>query len=99
MRTVYVMGVGLGQFYFGQVVQLMDVRNPRAIVASGKISGVWGVDKFHFKEIPQFCYKVDITHTLIDDAPLMHPHAGGDQFLIRDVIGGSVLWNQKHMKA
>ena len=36
---------------------------------------------------------------LIDDAPLMHPHEGGDQFLIIDVIGGSVLWSQKHMKA
>ena len=97
---MYVVDVGLGQFYFGQVVQLMDFKNPRTIVASGKISGVWGVDKFHFKAILQFFYKVDIiTHALIDNAPLMHPHAGGDQFLIRDVVGGSVLWSQQHMKA
>ena len=99
MCPVYVVDVGLGQLYFGHVVQLMDFKNPRTIVASGKISGVWGVDKFRFKAIPQFFYKVDVTHVLIDDAPLMHPHAGGDQFLIKDVIGGSVLWSQKHMKA
>ena len=99
MCPVYVVDVGLGQLYFGQVVQLMDFKNPHTIVASGKISGVWGVDKFHFKAIRQFLYKVDVTHPLIDDAPLMHPHAGGDQFLIRDVIGGSVLWSQKHMEA
>ena len=93
MCPVYVVDVGLGQFYFGQVVQSMDFKNPRTIVASGKISGVWEVDKFHFKAIPKFFYKVDVTHAL------MHPHAGGDQFLIRDVIRGSVLWSQKHMKA
>lgn len=80
-------------------MQLMDFKNPRKVVASGKISGVWGVDNFHFKAIPQFFYKVDVMHALIDDAPLMHPHEAGDQFLIRDVIGGSVLWSQKHMKA
>ena len=96
---MYVVGVGLGQFHFGQNVQLMDFKNPRMVVVSGKISGVWGVHKFHVKAIPQFFYKVDITHALIDDAPLMHPHEGGDQFLIIDVIGGSVLWSQKHMKA
>ena len=39
---MYDVDVGLGQFYFGQVVQLMDFKNPRTIVASGKISGVWG---------------------------------------------------------
>ena len=99
MCPMYVVDVGLGQFYFGHVVQLMDFKIPRPIVTSGKIIGVWGVDKFHFKAIPQFFYKVDVTHALIDDAPLMHPHEGGDQFLIRNVIGGSVLWSQKHMKA
>ena len=72
-------------------MKLMDFKNPGTIVASGKISGVWGVDNFHFKAIPQFYYKVDVTHALKDDAPLMQPHESGDQFLIRDVIGGSAL--------
>jgi hypothetical protein len=58
-----------------------------------------GVDKFHFKPIPQFYYKVDVTHAQTPDAPLMHPHLEGDQFLVKDVVGGSVLWNQKHMRS
>jgi hypothetical protein len=68
-------------------------------VASGTISGVWGIDKFHFKPIPQFFYKVDVTHAKVGDAPLMHPHATGDQFCVIDAIGGSVLWSQEHLKA
>ena len=88
---MYAADAGVGQFTIGQIVQLMSMKNPRQIVASGKISGVWGTDKFHFKPIPKFFYKVDVTHVEIGDAPLMHPHAGGDQFLIQDVIGGSVL--------
>jgi hypothetical protein len=54
----------------------MNFENPREIVASGKINGVWGVDKFHFKPIPQFSYKVEVTHAQIDDPPLMQPHIG-----------------------
>jgi hypothetical protein len=99
ISEVEVVEVGLGQFHFGQDVELMNFKNAREIVASGKISGVWGVDKFHFKPIPQFFYKVDVTHALIPDAPLMHPHEAGDQFLVKDVVGSSVLWSQKHMKS
>ena len=91
-RMMWMLGWG------SSTLQLMDFKNPRTVVASGKINGVWGVDKCHFKAIPQFFYKVDVTHALIDDVPLLHPHEGGDQYLIRDVIGGSVLWSQKHMK-
>ena len=50
-----------------------------------------GLDKFHFKPIPQIFYKVDVTHAQVGDAPLMHPHPGGDQFSITNVIGCSVL--------
>ena len=96
---MYVVDVGLGQFYFGHVVQLMDFKNLRKIVVSCKISGVWGVDKFHFKPIPQIFNKVDVTHAQIDDAPLIHPHAGENQFLVKDVIGGSVSWSHKYIKA
>jgi len=35
----------------------------------------------------------------VGNAPLMHSHVEGDQFLINDVISGSVLWSQKHLKA
>ena len=94
-----VAGVGLGQFYVGQVVQLLNFKSPRQIVASGTVSGVWGVDKFHFKPIPHSFYKVDVTQVQVGDAPLMHPHPEGDQLVVGDVIGSSVIWSQKHLKA
>jgi hypothetical protein len=93
-----VAGVGLGQFTIGQVVQLLNFKSLRQIVASGTVSGVWGVDKFHFKPIPHSFYKVDVTQVQVGDAPLMHPHPKGDQLVVADVIGGSVLWSQKHLK-
>ena len=91
--------VGLGQFRVGQDVHMLNFKRPHQIVASGTISGVTGIDKFHFKPIPQFYYKVDVTHVQVGDAPLMHPHAEGDQFLVKDAIGGSVIWRDKHLKA
>jgi hypothetical protein len=90
--------VWLGQFAIGQAVQLLNFKSPRQIVASGTVSGVWGVDKFHFKPIPHSFYKVDVTEVQVGDAPLMHPHPEGDQLVVADVIGGSVLWSQKHLK-
>ena len=80
-------------------MQLLNFKHPRQIVASGIVSGVWGIDKFHFKEIPHSFYKVDVTKVQVGDAPLMHPHAEGDQFVLGDVIGGSVIWSQKLLKA
>ena len=93
------MDVGLGQLSIGHVVKMLNFKRPHQIVASGAISGVWGIDKFHFKPIPEFYYKVDVTHVQVGDAPLMHPHVEGDQFFVKDAIGGSVLWCHKHLKA
>jgi hypothetical protein len=42
------------QFTVGQCVHMMNARNNKQKVASGQISGVGGVDKFHFKTIPKF---------------------------------------------
>ena len=91
--------VGLGQFGIGQHVQMLNFKRPHQIVASGTISGVGGIDKFHFKTIPILSYKVGVTHVKVGDAPLMHPHEEGDQFFVKDAIGGSVLWSHKHLKA
>ena len=99
LKLVHVVDVGLGQFTIGQVVNLINFKSPQQIVASGTISGVWGVDKFHFKPIPKPFYKVDVTHAEAGDAPLMIPHPGGDQVVVADAIGSSVLWSQKHLKA
>ena len=39
------------QFSVGQCVHMMNAKNNKQKVACGKISGVGGVDKFHFKTI------------------------------------------------
>ena len=99
LHLLHVVDVGMGQFTIGQVVQLMNFKSPRQIVASQTISGVWVVDKFHLNPIPHLFYKVDVAHASVGDAPLMHPHPAGDQRVVADAIGGSVLWSQKHLKA
>lgn len=48
-------------------------------MASGKISGLWGVDKFRGYVIPSFCMKVDVVVIYMVDIPLMHPHEANDQ--------------------
>lgn len=86
-------------FNVGQSVHLMSPKNKRRKVATGKISGVGGVDKFHFKTIPQFCYKVDVTTAHLGDVKLAYPHEDGDQWVVGDVVGGSTLWNERSLKA
>jgi hypothetical protein len=80
----------------------MSPKNKRRKVATGKISGVGGVDKFHFKVIPQFCCKVDVTTAHIGDVKLAYPHENGDQtdqWVVKDVVGGSTLWNERSLRA
>jgi hypothetical protein len=62
-------------------------------VASGKISGLWGVDKFHGHFIPNFCVKVDVVIVHVGDVPFMHLHELNDQVLVQDLVGTSTLWN------
>ncbi len=87
------------QFSVGQSVHMMSPKNKRRKVAIGKISGVGGVDKFHFKVIPQFCYKVDVTTAYLGDVKLAYPHEDGDQWLVKDVVGGCTLWNERNLRA
>jgi hypothetical protein len=60
---------------------------------------VGGVDKFHFKTIPEFCYKVDVTNAIMGEARLPYPHEAGDQWKVEDVVGGITLWNERKLKA
>ncbi len=67
-------------------------------MASGKISGLWEVDKFHGRFIPIFCVKIDVMVVHVGDVPLMQPHELDDQVLMQDVVGTSTLWNWKYVK-
>jgi hypothetical protein len=76
---------------------LMNPKNQRQKVVSGKISCLWGIDKFNGSPIPNFSVKVvAIVHVV--DVPLMHPHEVDDQVLMQDVVGTCTLWNQKYLK-
>jgi hypothetical protein len=57
------------------------------------------MDKFHFKVIPQVCYKVDVTTAHIGDVKLAYLHEDGDQWVVKDVMGGNTLWNGRSLKA
>jgi len=43
-------------------------------IDSGKINGLWGIDKFHGDVIPEFSLKVDVVIVHVVDVPLMHLH-------------------------
>lgn len=60
------------QFNVGQRMHMMSPKNKKQKVTTGKISGV---DKFHFKFNPDFCYS----------------HEAGDQWIVEDVVGGNTL--------
>lgn len=57
--------VGLRYYSIGQVVRMVNFKSLQHIVASSTFSGLWGVDKFHFKPISQCFYKVDATHVQV----------------------------------
>jgi hypothetical protein len=47
-------------------------------VASGKVNGVAREHKFHFKEIPEKWFKVDVQEALLPESALMHPNEDAD---------------------
>jgi hypothetical protein len=75
-----------------------ESENKRWKVVISKISSVGGVDKFHFKVIPEFCYKVDVTTAYLGDVKLAYPHEDGDQWLVKNVVGSCTLWTEKNLR-
>ena len=57
------------------------------------------VDKFHFKTIPELCYKVDVSGAILGEVRLPYSHEVGDQWVVEDVVGGNTLWNERNFKA
>jgi hypothetical protein len=48
------------QFSAGEEVWFMNPKRSIQKVASGNVSGIGGEHKFHFKEIPEKWFKVDV---------------------------------------
>ncbi len=57
---------------------LLNPKNTRQKVALGKISGIWGIDRFHDTTIPFFWLKGDVNVVHMGDVSLMHPHEAND---------------------
>jgi hypothetical protein len=49
----------------------MNPKHSTQKVASGKVSGIGGEHKFHFKEIPEKWFKVDVQEALLPETALM----------------------------
>jgi hypothetical protein len=86
------------QFSVGEEVWLMNPKRSTQKVALGKISGIGGEHKFHFKEIPEKRFKVDVQDALLPKTTLMQPNEDANQHVVGDVVGTAVIWDQKHLK-
>lgn len=82
----------------GSEVYLINPRAVRQKVAAGVISGVGGVDKFHFMLIPETWFKIDVREVLQPNVPLMYPNKDADQETLKDVQGGNAIWSKKYLK-
>ena len=76
----------------------MNFKRSTQEVASGKVSGIGGEHKFHFKEIPEKWFKVDMQEALLPETTLLQPNEDADQHMVGNVMETTVIWNQKHLK-
>jgi hypothetical protein len=83
----------------GQEVWLMNPRSARQKVASGTISGLAGEQKFHFRDIPDKWFKVDVREAHYPNASLMFPDDDADQIKVKDVLKGNTIWDGRYMKS
>ena len=79
----------------------MFLNNPAATrfrVAIGRISRILGIHKFHFNDILETWFKVDILEIMLPDVPLMMPKDDEGFSVMKDVKDTSILWDQKYLK-
>ena len=77
----------------------MNPRRGTQKVAVGTISGLPGVQKFHFRDIPVNWVKVDVRQGLHPKVTLMYPSDEADQNIVADAVGSPTLWDQKYIKS
>jgi hypothetical protein len=82
----------------GQHIWLMNPRSVRQKAASGTVSGISGEHKFHFMDIPDGWIKVDVKEALASNVMLMMENRDAEQEKVKDIVGSSVIWNQKYLK-
>lgn len=92
------MCIAVVQYKLGDKVCLSNPAAPRQKVAVGKISGLPGVHKFHFRDIPPTWFKVDILEIMIPEVPLMYPMDEEGFSKMAHVKGTCTLWEQRVLK-
>jgi hypothetical protein len=55
-------------------VGLVNLKNLKQKVASRKINGHWGLEKFHGSPILELWFKMDVMIVHLPKAPFMHMH-------------------------
>jgi hypothetical protein len=73
----------------------MNPKNLKQKVAVGVVRSFGGIDKFHFNTILESWLKVDVKEVMSSIADLMYLHKGADQYVMKDVVGGITLWDEK----
>jgi hypothetical protein len=59
------------------------------------VSDISGTDKFHCSTFPETWFKVDVKEALLPNVPLMYPYEANDQNVVKDVVGGNALWEER----
>jgi hypothetical protein len=77
----------------------MNPRSARQKVASGTISGFLGQHKFHFVDIPEKWFKVDMREIHCPNVTLMLQNLDADQMNVKDVLKGNTIWDGKYIKS
>jgi hypothetical protein len=69
----------------------MNPKRSTQKVVAGKVNGVGGEHKCHFKEILEKWFKVDVQEALLPEIALMQPNEDVDQHVIGDVVETIVI--------
>jgi hypothetical protein len=76
----------------------MNPKQSTQKVATGTISGVGGEAKFHFVDIPDKWFKIDIREALLPETALIYVNEPADQYLVGDIVETISIWDQRYIK-
>ena len=77
----------------------MNPRSTRNKVASGTISGLPGEQKFHFMDILEKWFKVNLREAYCPSALLMFPNEDAQQAKVKDAVKDNTIWDGRYIKS
>jgi hypothetical protein len=76
----------------------MNPKRSTQKVVTGTISGVGVEAKFHFVDILDKLFKIEIREALLPETALMYINEPADQYLVGDFVGIASIWDQRYIK-